>query len=63
MKCEKCGGFGRADLCRKKDNGSIYRRRVCKECGYRWTTIELPADYLRGIVADLARISNDLRKR
>ena len=63
MKCEKCGGISRVDLCRKKDNGSIYRRRKCMECGNRWTTIELPVEYMKGIISDLARIAQDMRKR
>jgi len=45
------------------DSGSVYRRRRCKECGEKWTTIELPVEYVKGVVADLARIVNDLRKR
>ncbi len=63
MKCKKCGGEGWIYLNRNMDSGSVYRRRRCKQCGEKWTTIELPAEYLKGVIADLARITNDLRKR
>ena len=63
MKCEKCGGEGWIYLNRNMENNSVYRRRRCRQCGEKWTTIELPAAYLKGVIADLARITNDLRKR
>jgi len=63
MKCSKCGGMSSVYLHRHMDSGSVYRRRRCKECGEKWTTIELPVEYVKGVVADLARIVNDLRKR
>lgn len=63
MKCEKCGGEGWIYLNRNKENNSVYRRRRCRQCGAKWTTIELPAAYIMGVIADLSRITNDLRKR
>ena len=63
MKCSKCGGDCWVYMNRNMENNSVYRRRKCKQCGEKWTTIELPVEYLRGVVADLARITNDLRRR
>ena len=63
MKCSKCGGMSSVYLHRHMGSGSVYRRRRCKECGEKWTTIELPVDYMKGVITDLARIVNDLRKR
>lgn len=63
MRCEKCGGDSGVYLNRRMDTGSVYRRRRCKKCGNKWTTIELTTDYMKGVIADLARITNDLRKR
>lgn len=63
MKCEKCGGDSTVYLHKNMENNSVYRRRKCKQCGEKFTTIELTTDYMKGVIADLARITNDLRKR
>lgn len=63
MKCEKCGGDSTIYIHRKMENNSVYRRRKCKKCGAKWTTIELTTDYMKSVIADLSRITNDLRKR
>ena len=63
MKCEKCGGRGNVYLSRHKDNGTVYRRRKCQLCGHSWTTVELDVLYMKGIISDITRIMNDLRKR
>ena len=47
MKCKKCGGEGWIYLNRNMDSGSVYRRRRCKQCGEKWTTIELPSVSLK----------------
>jgi len=31
------------------------RRRECRECGFRWSTLELSEDYLSRVVVDHAR--------
>ena len=30
-------------------HGARYRRRVCRECGFRWTTVEIPAGTLKKV--------------
>lgn len=30
-------------------HGARYRRRVCRECGFRWTTVEVPAGTLKKV--------------
>lgn len=63
MECEKCGGNGRIYLNRNMERGSVYRRRRCTQCGYKWTTIELPAEYIKEIVLRQAEIASDVKKK
>lgn len=43
MKCLKCGGDTRVD--ESRSNGYIrIRARICKRCGYAFTTKEEPVD-------------------
>lgn len=44
MNCEKCGGASEVADSRKRNSGYIRRRRQCKACGHRFTTIELPLE-------------------
>lgn len=63
MICDKCGERGFVYLCKHKENGSVYRRRRCRSCGNTWTTIELDVRYMKGIISDMTRVVNDLKKR
>ena len=48
MNCIKCGSSQVHVIdTRAKGPRRIYRRRDCLACGYRWTTVELPAGDLR----------------
>lgn len=45
-KCDKCFGDGRVVNSRSPRHAptgvaSVYRRRRCKDCGYRWNTYEV----------------------
>ena len=42
MTCPKCNGEGYVKDTRVKSNRLIYRRQNCKDCGYRFTTYEMP---------------------
>lgn len=38
-----CGGRSVVVFVKDLDDGTVYRRRVCRQCGRRWSTLELPA--------------------
>lgn len=62
MNCIKCGSSQVHVIdTRAKGPRRIYRRRDCLACGYRWTTVELPAGDLRRAVDALDEIdANDV---
>ena len=62
--CHKCGGWGEVKDSRPRANHK-YRRRICKECGARWTTRELRIEELDDIlkVRDLIRNIAELMPR
>ena len=43
LKCEKCGGYKleTSDSRNKYNTEYTRRRKVCKECGYSFTTVEI----------------------
>ena len=53
MICEQCGEVSYVSDTRdsKLFRGAIRRRRFCKTCNYRWTTIELNEDAARYLYA------------
>lgn len=55
MLCAKCGGKGDVVDSRPHPEGT-WRRRQCRKCGERWTTMEMenPHDeVIKAVVADL----------
>ena len=50
MTCPKC--FSRTKIydCRSEDGVTKIRRRECKECGYRFKTIEIETDLLSSMI-------------
>lgn len=44
MRCMKCSGTTACTDSREREVGKIRRRRICKNCGYRFSTIELPME-------------------
>ena len=44
MTCPVCDSDTKVIDTRCHDD-SVYRRRMCKECGYRFNTIEIDQDY------------------
>lgn len=41
-KCLRCGSTNSRIIdSRMMDDGSTYRRHKCKDCGFRWSTIEI----------------------
>lgn len=56
MNCQKCGGKG--DVVDSRPQGAdTWRRRQCRACGERWTTVESanPSDaVIQAVVADLS---------
>lgn len=46
MKCIDCGSHNTMVLeTRRLQDGKLRRRRGCKECGTRFTTVELPVKF------------------
>jgi len=43
MRCVKCGGKTGVTCSRERASGKKYRRRMCKECGIRFSTSETVA--------------------
>lgn len=41
-KCPKCGKQSYVTGTGISDRKFLVRRRTCEECGYRWTTAEVP---------------------
>jgi len=39
--CRKCGGDSETYKIRRPRHRPIMRRRKCKSCGFRWSTIEV----------------------
>src|SRR5436190_14761390 len=65
MRCPKCGFRDDKviDSRQSRDSSSIRRRRVCLQCGYRFTTYEqIERSDLRVIKRDRAHESFDRRK-
>ena len=40
--CRKCGAESLIKDSRLQPDGLIRRRRQCKVCAYRWSTLEIP---------------------
>ena len=52
--CSKCGSINLYVCDSRKDCGRIRRRKKCKDCGYRFTTYEIPA-------SEFAKIDRSLK--
>lgn len=56
MKCPACLSQSTRVLeTREKQSGIIARRHECKECGHRFTTLELPANAVSNLRWDITR--------
>ena len=47
MNCQRCGGKSRVMDSRQPIAAMVIRRRVCRECGYRWNTAETETGEIR----------------
>lgn len=45
MKCPTCGGEDSHIIKTTAQDDLIRRSRQCDKCGYRWSTVEIPADF------------------
>lgn len=52
INCPKCGGRSQVTDSRHKPDG-IRRRRSCKACGNRWTTMEVDHRFYRLAISEL----------
>lgn len=61
MKCPRCTiGTAWVMGSREKD-GAVRRRRVCKKCGYRFTTTEIQVERAKQLMENAAKIINDIK--
>jgi transcriptional repressor NrdR len=44
MQCLKCKSHESYVIDSRPREATVYRRRRCEECGYRWSTTEVPQD-------------------
>ena len=60
MECPRCAGKSSSVVDSRPNEVGIRRRRSCKDCGFRWSTMELPvADH----EAETAKQRAELTKR
>ncbi len=52
MKCPKCKSDTSITRCRILIDGSLKRRRQCKNCGYEFDTYEFDADNIRNFLEE-----------
>lgn len=60
MNCPHCGK-DQASVIDSRPNRkrqTIYRRRECLACGFRWSTVEISADYMRTVVEHMQQAVN-----
>lgn len=62
MKCPKCSIGTAWVVGGREKNGGVRRRRVCKKCGYRFTTTEIQIDQAKQLMENAARIIRDIKK-
>lgn len=51
MKCPKCGSDQLGCIDSRKNNGAVRRRRVCQDCHYRFSTMEISVDEFNAMMA------------
>lgn len=52
--CPRCG-TGRVAVTDSRPSAkTIRRRRMCRACGYRWSTIEVEPNSVEGVISELA---------
>lgn len=56
MDCPKCAGKQVFIIDSRAKTDHVWRRRECRDCGYRWNTVEVEQDLFE-------RRKNDLQKR
>lgn len=49
MRCTDCGGATRVIDVRSRRKGEIYRRRMCRACGFRFSSFEIIAESIADV--------------
>ena len=62
MNCNECGGSSKV-IDTNKQTDQVKRRRKCKECGHRWTTVEHGEISKRKIIFTLISLERDRQKK
>lgn len=63
MKCPQCKTGSAWVMGSREKDGAVRRRRICKKCGYRFTTSEIRVDELKRIALMAADIVKEIKKR
>lgn len=56
--CSRCEGKSEV-VNSRKEKGQLYRRRACRRCDHRWSTLELSFDQLT-LLNENAKVLRDL---
>lgn len=60
MNCPKCKSNQVFVIDSRNKEWTVFRRRECKECGYRYNTVEIEADLYEQFRSE--EIQNDIKK-
>lgn len=61
MKCPRCTTGTAWVMGSREKDGAIRRRRVCKKCGYRFTTTEIQVERAKQLMENAAKIISDIK--
>lgn len=61
MKCPQCKTGTAWVMGSREKDGAVRRRRVCKKCGYRFTTTEIQVERAKQLMETAAKIISDIR--
>ena len=61
MKCPRCTIGTAWVMGSSEKTGAVRRRRVCKKCGYRFTTTEIQVERAKQLMENAAKIISDIK--
>lgn len=61
--CESCGSRdSRVSTSEERQDGTIYRKRICKGCGVAWSTIEVRCPPMHDVVVVSRALAQALQR-
>ena len=61
MKCPRCTNGAAWVMGSREKEGAVRRRRVCKQCGERFTTTEIQVERAKQLMETAAKIISDIK--